>query len=71
MKLRNLRCEAAKVLTRTVEPLMMMMMTGYFIDSGPYYPSDTIGTVPRTCDMFRAYEGIEGRKNKEMKSRKM
>jgi hypothetical protein len=26
VRLRNLRCEAAKVLTRTVEPLMMMMM---------------------------------------------
>jgi hypothetical protein len=60
MKLRNLRCEAAKILTRTVGPLMMMM-TGYFIDSGP----DTIGTVPRAYDMFRAYEGIEGRKIKK------
>jgi hypothetical protein len=29
--------------------------------------------VPRAYDMFRAYEGMEGRKNKnkEMKSRKM
>jgi hypothetical protein len=29
--------------------------------------------VPRAYDMFRAYEGVEGRKdkNKEMKSREM
>jgi hypothetical protein len=29
--------------------------------------------VPRACDMFRAYEGMEGRgnENKEMKNRKM
>jgi hypothetical protein len=26
IRLRNLRCETAKVLTRTVEPLMIMMM---------------------------------------------
>jgi hypothetical protein len=26
LRLRNLRCEVAKVLTRTVDPLMMMMM---------------------------------------------
>jgi hypothetical protein len=26
IRLRNLRCEAAKVLIRTIEPLMMMMM---------------------------------------------
>jgi hypothetical protein len=40
---------------------------------GPYYPSGTTGTVPRAYDIFRAYEGMEGRKikNKEMKNRKM
>jgi hypothetical protein len=29
--------------------------------------------VPRACDIFKAYEGMEGRKNanKEMKNRKM
>jgi hypothetical protein len=26
IKLRNLRCEAVKVLARTVQPMMMMMM---------------------------------------------
>jgi hypothetical protein len=36
--------------------------------AGPYYPLGTTGTVPRAYDMFRAYEGMEGRK---MKSRKM
>jgi hypothetical protein len=30
----------------------------------PYYPLDTIGTMPRAYDMFRAYEGTEGRKIK-------
>jgi hypothetical protein len=29
--------------------------------SGPHYP---LGTVPRAYDIFKAYEGIEGRKNK-------
>jgi hypothetical protein len=34
---------------------------------------DTIGTVPRAYDIFRAYEGMEGRKNenKEIKNRTM
>jgi hypothetical protein len=37
---------------------------------GPYYP---LGTVPRAYDIFKAYEGMEGRKNKnkEIKSGKM
>jgi hypothetical protein len=39
----------------------------------PDYPFGTIGTVPRAYDMFRAYEEMEGRKNKnkEIKSIKM
>jgi hypothetical protein len=43
------------------------------LNSVPYYPLGTIGTVPRAHDMFRAYEGMEGRKNKnkELKSREM
>jgi hypothetical protein len=32
--------------------------------SGPYYPLGTIGTVPRAYDIFRAYEGMEGRQIK-------
>jgi hypothetical protein len=32
-RLRNLRCQAAKVLTRTVDPLMMMMMMNTHVDS--------------------------------------
>jgi hypothetical protein len=32
--------------------------------TGQYYPLGTIGTVPRTYDMFRAYEGIRGTKIK-------
>jgi hypothetical protein len=32
--------------------------------TGPYYPLGTIGTVPRAYDMFRAHEGIRGRKIK-------
>jgi hypothetical protein len=41
--------------------------------TGPYYPLRTIGTVPRAYNIFRAYEGMEGRKNKnkEMKSRRI
>jgi hypothetical protein len=37
--------------------------------AGPYYPLGTTGTVPRACDIFRAYEEMKGRKNtnKEMK----
>jgi hypothetical protein len=35
------------------------------IFSGPYYPLGTTGTVPRAYDMFRAYEGMEGRKIKK------
>jgi hypothetical protein len=31
MRLRNLRCEAAKVLKRTAEPLMMMMTMTYHV----------------------------------------
>jgi hypothetical protein len=42
---------------------------------GPYYPLGTIGTVLRAYDIFRAYEGMEGRKNKnkklKIKNRKM
>jgi hypothetical protein len=34
-------------------------------------PLDIIGTGPRAYDMFRAYGGMGGRKNKEMKSRRM
>jgi hypothetical protein len=26
---------------------------------GPYYPLDTLGTVPRAYDIFRTYEGME------------
>jgi hypothetical protein len=39
--------------------------------SGPYNPLRTIGTVPRAYDIFRAYEGMKGRKstNKEMKKK--
>jgi hypothetical protein len=32
--------------------------------SGLYYPLDTRGTVPTAYDIFRAYEGMEGRKSK-------
>jgi hypothetical protein len=31
---------------------------------GPYYSLATIGTVPRAYDIFRAYEGMGGRKIK-------
>jgi hypothetical protein len=31
---------------------------------GPYYPLGTIGIVPRAHDIIRAYERMEGRKNK-------
>jgi hypothetical protein len=37
---------------------------GYFQESGSYYPLGIRGTVPRAYDMFRAYEGMEGRKIK-------
>jgi hypothetical protein len=30
-------------------------------------PLGIIGTVPRDYDIFRTYEGTEGRKNKEIK----
>jgi hypothetical protein len=30
--------------------------------SGAYYPLETTGTVLRAYDIFRAYEGMEGRK---------
>jgi hypothetical protein len=46
----SLLCESYKTLLYTLP--------------GPYYPLDTIGTVPRAYDMFKAYEGMEGRKNK-------
>jgi hypothetical protein len=41
--------------------------------AGQYQPFGTIGTVPRACDIFRAYEGMKGRKNKnkEIKNRTM
>jgi hypothetical protein len=32
IKIRNIRCEEAKVIARTVEPLMMMMMTFSYIN---------------------------------------
>jgi hypothetical protein len=32
--------------------------------TGPYYPSGTIGTVPRAYDIFRAYEEMGGEKIK-------
>jgi hypothetical protein len=40
--------------------------------TGPHYPSGIIDTVPRACDVFRAYEGMEGRgnENKKIKNRK-
>jgi hypothetical protein len=31
---------------------------------GPYYPLGTIGTAPRAYDICKAYEGTEGRRNK-------
>jgi hypothetical protein len=34
------------------------------IAQSPYYP---LGTVPRAYDVFRAYEGMEGRKTKTNK----
>jgi hypothetical protein len=39
--------------------------------AGPYYPLVTTGIVPRAYDIFRAYEGMEGSKdkNKEMKKK--
>jgi hypothetical protein len=36
-------------------------------NAGPYYPLSTIGTVPRACDILKAYEGMEGRKIKKIK----
>jgi hypothetical protein len=30
----------------------------------PYFPFGTIGTVPRSYDIFRAYEEMEGKTNK-------
>jgi hypothetical protein len=32
--------------------------------TGPCYPLGTKGTVPRAYDIFGAYGGMEGRKNK-------
>jgi hypothetical protein len=37
------------------------LQTGVF-SAGPYYPSDTIDTVPTAYEIFKAYEGMEGRK---------
>jgi hypothetical protein len=37
-------------------------MGGYY--PGPYYTLGTTGSVPRAYDMFRAYDGMEGRKMK-------
>jgi hypothetical protein len=37
------------------------LQTGVF-SAGLYYPSDTIDSVPRAYDMFKAYEGMEWRK---------
>jgi hypothetical protein len=34
------------------------------LSAGPYYPLGIIGTVPRAHDIFKAYEGMEARKNK-------
>jgi hypothetical protein len=41
------------------------ILSDYRLDDrvpGPYYSLGTIGTVPRAYDIFRAYEGMEGRK---------
>jgi hypothetical protein len=32
--------------------------------AGPHYPLGTTDTVPRAYDIFRAYEGMEGKKIK-------
>jgi hypothetical protein len=32
--------------------------------AGPYYPLGTIRTVPRAYDIFKTYEEMEGRRNK-------
>jgi hypothetical protein len=37
--------------------------------AGLYYPLGTTGTVPRTY-IFRAYKGMEGRKNKNNEMKK-
>jgi hypothetical protein len=38
--------------------------SGWYISlPTPYYPLGTIGTVPRPYDLFKAYEGMERRKN--------
>jgi hypothetical protein len=34
------------------------------VAAGPYYPLGTIGTAPRSYDIFRAYAEMEGRKIK-------
>jgi hypothetical protein len=36
-----------------------------------YYPLGTTGTVPRAYDIFRAYKGMEGRKNKNKEMKKL
>jgi hypothetical protein len=38
------------------------------VNSGPRYPLGTVDTVLRAYYMFKAYEGVKGKKNtKEMK----
>jgi hypothetical protein len=37
---------------------------------GLHYPLGAIGTVPRIYDIFRTYEGMEGRKNKNKEIKK-
>jgi hypothetical protein len=49
-------CILLKYTDRCVLPLMKSVFTR------PYYPLGTIGTVPRAYDIFRVYEGMEGRK---------
>jgi hypothetical protein len=43
------------------------------LSPGPYYPLGTIDTIPRAYDIFRTYEEMEGRtnKNKGIKNRKI
>jgi hypothetical protein len=36
-----------------------------------YYPLGIISTVPRAYDMCRAYEGMEGRENKNIEIQNM
>jgi hypothetical protein len=48
--------------TKAVALHAMTALGGRGVQTGPYDPLDTIGIVPRAYDMFRAYEGMEGRK---------